>query len=111
MSIEINSRHHAENLSSKHSYTLNAKFTYLLDSSSSLSRTDLSIVKQNAVINLSGKDISETQYSVLKFYSSFAISRKASFPQLIAPIEKTFKNSHLTETQKENLRHLIMVKN
>ena len=31
-----------------------------------------------------------------------------SFPQLTAPIEKAFENSRLTDTQKENLRHLIL---
>ena len=39
----------------------------------------------------------------------FTISKPPSFSQLIAPIKKVFKNSHLTDTLKENLRHLILI--
>ena len=99
---------HAENRSYKHSISLNDKFSRLFTSQNSVYPSDFPPVNQNAVVNLSNSALYETQCSVLKVNSNLAISKSPSFPQLIAPIEKAFKNSRLTDTQKENLRHLIL---
>ena len=69
---------------------------------------NLNFIVKRVIENKENSTLSELQCSVLKLNSNFAISKPPSFPHLIAPIEKAFKNSRLSDTQKENLRHLIL---
>ena len=100
LTIDCKSCHHDENLLHRHSDSLNGKFSHLFTLQKSIYLTDFSAVNQNAVVNLLASTAPEIQYSILKLNSNFMISKQPSFLQLIAPIEKAFKNSHLTDTQK-----------
>lgn len=93
-SMVLNFWYHVENISSKHSYKHNAIFACLIESSVSLVSADL-VVNKNAVVNLSVTNISETQYSVLKLNTNFAISEKPFLLQLIATVEKVFKRNKI----------------
>ena len=83
--------------------SLNDKFSRLFTLLNSIYPTDLPPVNQNVVVNLSNTTLSKLQCSVSNLNSNFETSKELSFQQLIAPIEKAFKKSRLT-----NLCHLIL---
>ncbi|XP_054720929.1 cationic amino acid transporter 2-like [Uloborus diversus] len=64
-------------------------------------------VNQNAVPNLSSKYLTPNQLNALKLNSNFASCSKPSFPKLVAPVEKAFRFSALTASQKDSIRHII----
>ncbi|XP_054722649.1 LOW QUALITY PROTEIN: uncharacterized protein LOC129232538 [Uloborus diversus] len=64
-------------------------------------------VNQNAVLNLSSKHLTSDQLNALKLNNNFASGSKPSFPKLVAPIEKAFRFSALTASQKDSIRHII----
>ena len=61
---------------------------------------NLNFIVKRVIENKENSTLSELQCSVLKLNSSFAISKSPSFPQLMAPIVKAFKNGRLTDNSK-----------
>ncbi|XP_054706551.1 uncharacterized protein LOC129216363 [Uloborus diversus] len=67
----------------------------------------LNKVNQNVVLNLSSKHLTSNQLNALKLNNNFASCSKPSFPKLVAPVEKAFRFSALTASQKDSIRHII----
>lgn len=95
-----------EKISKRHKLSLANKFNKLKQKKSP-KIPNLPNVNKNAVVNLSSFPLSDSPKNVLKYNFYFVKSTKASFKNLIAPIEKAFKFSKISETQKDSLRHLI----
>ena len=73
---------------------LDKKFSYLLNSNLCAPPTPPLI--QNSVVHLSSHPLTDSQHNLLSLGINFSCTSKVSIPDLVAPIEHSFKSSKIS---------------